>query len=137
MKVKCFNNVKVRISTDSEELVEKLCDRLADEFPSADWEWSISNVNNHKYEINGTEYAEGDYYAGKAYTSNGDGYPDEWDVEFETCEQELNKVISEFTVEVEEEHAFLWNFDIYFEPYDDCDDYDDYCGGRTIIGGRL
>ena len=124
MKQKMRQTITVKIKAEEEQYVTELVDKLETEFPAADWDYNYIVVNGEldHYEITGVETAIGSFYPGVLTLPNGDpGYPDEFDVEFECYEGDVEDLIEHFVLR--DEDIFTdWNVSCDIESWGDADD---------------
>lgn len=80
----------------SEEAAEKLCEELTKEFANSDVD---IDEKEEGYVITLKEAGRGEYFQGCRYTSNGDGYPDEWEEEYDIVSEYVEEVIEKFISE--------------------------------------
>lgn len=116
MKITGVQTVTINYKAQNSAIEDKFLEYLNKEYP-AEWELTDDGV------IKAMEVKEGYYYPGCRYTRNGDGYPDEYDVEFDLYEDDIRDLSRKF--ETENEGSFeLASVISDFESIDD--DYDYY-----------
>lgn len=95
----------IKLNAVDEKYVDELYLRLSKEFAHGDWEW---NYEKDGYSITCSECGHVTYYPGKMYTKNGDGYPDEYDYDFEIWEEDVENEIEKFIGEKYEDVITDW-----------------------------
>ena len=102
MRQKAIQTITIDVNADEKE-VEKLCDYLAGEFANGDWECEVDRIT-------AKEVGYATFYKGCPYTKNGDGYPDDWDLEFELYEDDIEESIEKY---INENDADITDWRVY------------------------
>ena len=102
----CVRMTKVELKTTDEKYVDELYLHLSKEFAVGEWEWYYEK---DWYVISCIEHGKVTYYPGCRYTSNGDGYPDEYDEDFEIWEDDVEDEIEKFVSKHYEDVITEWS----------------------------
>lgn len=95
--------IKVKLKDD--KYIDELCDYLAKEYPTGEWDIMGNNILCN-------ENGETKYYAGKYWGRPEDCYPDDYDVNFEIYDGDVENSIEKFVIEKEIELDWTVTSDI-------------------------
>lgn len=122
IKNNCVKTVTVELKTIDQKYVDELTEKLKEEFSHGDWEY---DTKGDWYVITCMESGSVTYYPGKLYTSNGDGYPDEYDEDFEIYADDVESEIEKYASEHYEDVITDWKVSEEVE-YAEEDYYDEW-----------
>ena len=103
MKIKATQVITIEFTAESEELATQFFDFI-DEKYGIDFE--LEEQKDNWWVITGMEEAEGWYEPAVLYTKNGDGSPEEYEVDFECFEEYLKDECKEFANKIDDENKF-------------------------------
>ena len=86
MKIKATQSISVEFTAESEEIANEFFDYLNGEY---DVDFEMEEQSDNRYLISALETADGWYEPEVRYTKNGDGSPEEYELEFECNEEDL------------------------------------------------
>ena len=119
MKIKATQSISVEFTAESEEIANEFFDYLNGEY---DVDFEMEEQSDNRYLISALETADGWYSPGKMYLSNGDpGYPEEFEVDFTVCDDDLKAYGSEFCKRYEDNEEKFCFESVSCELVDDYD----------------
>lgn len=109
----CTQTITVKVT--GKEWAEELCDYLAKEYPTGEWDY-IPFEN--RYEIFCNEAGEAKYYRGRYFGKPEDCCEDDYDLNFEIYEGDVENSIQKFVTEKDIELDWYVTSDLEMWDYD-------------------
>lgn len=103
MKIKATQSIKVEFHCTEEKLADEFLEFINNQY---NIEFELEEVRDHEWELTALETADGWYSPAVMYTKNGDGYPEEYDVEFEVVDEYLLAECREFENKTNDDEKF-------------------------------
>lgn len=103
MKIKATQVITIKFTAESEELANQFFDFIDEKYGI---DFDLEEQKDNWWVITGMEEADGWYEPAVLYTKNGDGSPEEYEVDFECYEEYLKDECNEFENKIDDENKF-------------------------------